>query len=306
MFTHLLVPLDGSGLAESSLPYVHALAHYNGTRVTLVHLIERNAPASVHGARHLTTVAEAEAYLNEVAGSLRRDGIAVDTHVDTNENGDTAGRIVDHAAEMKVDLIVLCAHGRSGVGRWLFGSIAQKVLAVGAAPVFLVFPTHGKEPHTPGLTRLLLPLDGTPDAEVALPLAARIATATGGTLTLLLVVPTTGTLSGAMSTIARFSPTVTDQLLDSAGKDATEYLQTILAGLQEEGVSVQARVERGDPVAVLVDAAKRLPADIIVMASHGRGGLGGVWSGSVGNKVLSRASGPFVLIRAPGEPHPSG
>src|SRR5947208_1896550 len=83
-------------------------------------------------------------------------------------------------------------------------------------------PAHGKGPHAPALTRLLLPLDGTADAEVALPLAARIATATGGTLTLLLVVPTTGTLSGAMSTIARFSPTVTDELLSSAGKDATE------------------------------------------------------------------------------------
>lgn len=121
MFTHLLVPLDGSGLAETVLPYVHVLAHYNGTRVTLVHLIERNAPASVHGARHVTTVAEGQSYLTDVAESLRCDGIGVDTHVDTNEDGDTAGRIVDHAAEIHVDLIVLCAHGRSGIGRWLFG-----------------------------------------------------------------------------------------------------------------------------------------------------------------------------------------
>ena len=90
MFAHLLVPLDGSGLAETVLPYVHLLARVDGTRVTLLHLIERNAPTSVHGARHLRTVAEAEAYLNDVAASLRRDGITVETHVDTNEGGDTA------------------------------------------------------------------------------------------------------------------------------------------------------------------------------------------------------------------------
>src|SRR5947209_7095071 len=96
MFAHLLVPLDGSGLAETVLPYVRLIAHVNGTRVTLLHLIERNAPTSVHGARHLRTIAEAEAYLSGVAESLRRDGITVDTHVDTNEAGDTAGRIVDH------------------------------------------------------------------------------------------------------------------------------------------------------------------------------------------------------------------
>src|SRR4051794_36064778 len=107
MFAHLLVPLDGSGLAETVLPYVRLIAHVNGTRVTLLHLIERNAPASVHGARHVTTVPEAEAYLNGVAESLRHDGVTANTHVDTNEAGDTAGRIVDHAAELKIDLVVL-------------------------------------------------------------------------------------------------------------------------------------------------------------------------------------------------------
>jgi nucleotide-binding universal stress UspA family protein len=304
MFAHLLVPLDGSGLAETTLPYVRALAHAygNGARVTLLHLIERGAPSSIHGARHLTTIPEADAYLTAIAERLRAEGITADTHVDTNEGNDTAGRIVDHAAEMRADLVVLCAHGRSGLGRWLFGSIAQKVLAVGVAPVLMVLPTAGSEPRPPTLKQIVLPLDGTPDAEIALPLAESIAHATGATMHLVLVVPTVGSLSGAMSSIARFSPKVTAELLDSAESDAVMYLNTLAGHVRAVGIPVEAAIAREDPATAILDLAKRVHADLIVMASHGRAGMGGAWAGSVSNKVLARSPGPFLLIRAPGTP----
>ncbi len=304
MFTHLLVPLDGSGLAETTLPYVRTLAHGSGDRahVTLLHLIERGAPSSVHGARHLKTVPEAESYLNEITERFRAEGITTDTHVDTNEGNDTAGRIVDHAAEMRVDLIVLCAHGRSGLGRWLFGSIAQTVLAVGIAPVLMVLPIAGTEPRPPTLKQILLPLDGTPDAETALALAANLAQAMGGVMHLVLVVPTVGTLSGAMSSIARFNPKVTAELLESAGSDAVVYLDALASRLTAQGVAVETSIARDDPATAIVEQAKRVRADLIVMATHGRAGMGGAWAGSVSNKVLARSPGPFLLIRAPGSP----
>ncbi|MHB8644875.1 MAG: universal stress protein [Thermomicrobiales bacterium] len=304
MFTHLLVPLDGSGLAETTLPYVRTLAHGSGDRahVTLLHLIERGAPASVHGARHLTTVPDAQAYLTEIAERFRAEGITVDMHVDTNEAGDTAGRVVDHAAEMHIDLVVLCAHGRSGLSRWLFGSIAQKVLAVGIAPVLMVLPTSGTEPRSSALKQIILPLDGTSDAETALPLAANLAQAMGGVMHLILVVPTVGTLSGAMSSIARFNPKVTAELLESAGSDAVVYLRDLASTLTAQGVAVETSIARDDPATAIVEQAKRVRADLIVMATHGRAGMGGAWAGSVSNKVLARSPGPFLLIRAPGEP----
>lgn len=303
MFAHLLVPLDGSGLAEATLPYVRALIALGASRVTLLHLIEAGAPASVHGARHLTTVAEAETYLNEVAATLRARGVIIETHVDTNEGGDTAGRIVDHAAEWAVDLVVLCAHGRSGLGRWLFGSIAQKALAVGIAPIFLVLPTGSKEPRPPDFANILLPLDNSADAEVALPPAQAIGAAAHGTLHLLHVVPTVGSLSGAMASIARFSPNVTAELLDKAGEDAVAYVRGIADRLAARGLAVQAHVARADPADAIIAAAKQTRAGLVVMASHGRAGMGGAWAGSVSNKVLARTPGPFLLIRAPGAPH---
>jgi nucleotide-binding universal stress UspA family protein len=203
---------------------------------------------------------------------------------------------------MKVDLVVLCAHGRSGLGRWLFGSIAQKVLAVGIAPVLMVLPTGGTEPRPPTLKQILLPLDGTPDAETALPLAADLARAMGGTMHLVLVVPTVGSLSGAMSSIARFSPKVTAELLESAGSDAIVYLNALASRLTTQGIAVETSIARDDPATAILDQAKRVRADLIVMATHGRAGMGGAWAGSVSNKVLARSPGPFLLIRAPGPP----
>lgn len=302
MFTHLLVPLDGSSLAEAVLPYVRLLGAQSGARVTLLHLIERGAPASVHGERHLRSVADADAYLREVAAALVADGVTVETHVDTNEAGDTAGRIVDHASEWGADLTILCAHGRSGVGRWLFGSIAQRVLAVGIAPVLLVRPEAGRARTPIMLHTILVPLDGTANAEVTLPLVADIARAMDARVELFMVIPTTDTLSGAMSSVARFSPNVTTTLLNDAEKAAVDYLDTCMRRLCDSGVTTTATVTRGDTADELVAAAKTTHADIVAMASHGRQGLAGIWAGSVGNKVLARVNGPFLLIRAPGIP----
>ncbi len=307
MFAHVLVPLDGSALAEAVLPYIHALGASPGTRVTLLHLIEHPAPAKIHGSRHLQTVPDAEAYLAEIAKTLATDGIAANIHVDTNEGRDTAGRVSTHAAEWGADLVVMCAHGRSGIGRWLFGSIAQKVLDDGVAPVMLVLPVLGREPRPPvTLDRFLLPLDGTPDGETVLPVAAKIAGAQGGTVHLLMVVPTADSLNGAMASVARFSPNVTAELLKNAGADAVMYLNGLAARLQAGGAVVEATVERGDPATVIADVAKRTRPDAVLMASHGRAGLEGVWAGSVGNKVLTRTDGPFILVRAPGKPQKVG
>jgi len=306
MFHHLLIPLDGSGLAETTLPYVRTLAHGSGDRahVTLLHLIERAAPSSVHGARHLTTVPDAETYLTEIAARFRAAGITVATHVDTNEGNDTAGRIVDHAAEMQADLIVLCAHGRSGLGRWLFGSIAQKVLAVGVAPVLMVIPTkHGAPPH---FGRILVPLDGSTEAEIALLYAREIVGALGGTLDLVYAVPKVESLTGGRAAVARYSPTASAALLDEAEEGATTYMGAIADRLRADHIAVEATIVRDDPATAIVKAAGRSHADLIVMASHGRAGMAGAWAGSVSSKVLARAPGPFLLVRAPGTPqHPA-
>jgi len=304
MFTHLLVPLDGSSLAEAALPSVLLLGKRPGTRVTLLHLMERDAPPKVHGERHLTTVVEAQRYLAELASCLSDVGLTTDTHVDTNEHGDTAGRIIDHAAEMGIDLVVLSAHGRSGLGRWLFGSIAQKVLGVGIAPVLMIVPAKRGAPP-PSVARVLVPLDGSAEAEVALPYARGMVGATGGTLHLVYAVPRVESLTGGRGAVARYSPTTSAALLDEAEEGATAYLGTLADRQRADHVAVETTIVRDDPATAIVDTAGRIHADLIVMASHGRAGMAGAWAGSVSSKVLARAPGPFLLIRASGPAHPA-
>jgi nucleotide-binding universal stress UspA family protein len=89
MFRRVFVPLDGSRLAESALPAAVELAKHLGARTTLFHALERSAPATVHGERHLTAEAEAAAYLAEVASWMARRGITVDTHLDAQTDGHT-------------------------------------------------------------------------------------------------------------------------------------------------------------------------------------------------------------------------
>src|SRR3970040_1164887 len=130
MFRHMLVPLDGSRLAEAVLPVTAAFARALGAKVTLLHVVESDAPATVHGDVHLTQAAEAEAYLRGVTGAMAAQGVHAEMVVD--EGGDVAASIAHQAAGIEADLIILCTHGRSAVRALLFGRVAEQALARGA------------------------------------------------------------------------------------------------------------------------------------------------------------------------------
>src|SRR5579885_1897483 len=176
----LLVPLDGSLLAECVLPTAISLGAHLRARVTLLHVMERAAPATVHGDRHLTAASEAARYLDEVARRVAAGGVVVESHVHPNLEGDVAQSIVAHAADLDADLVILATHGAGGAKRVLFGSVAQQVLRKGVRPVLLIRPPEGqasREAAPTDVRRLLVPLDGQPPAEAALPIASVLAQA---------------------------------------------------------------------------------------------------------------------------------
>jgi len=174
MYSRLLVPLDGSRLAESVLPVVERLATAEGAFVILLHVIERGAPVAVHGDRHLTHVTEADPYLEGLADRIRDVGISVQTHAHPAPEGDVARSIVDHSDEQQADLIVLCTHGRGKMRDLLFGRIAQQVLRRGTTPVLL----RGLLPLlllvSVAIASLFAPLLDLPLVDVPLPVLAMI------------------------------------------------------------------------------------------------------------------------------------
>jgi len=298
----LLIPLDGSRLAECVLPMGISLARRLHARLTLLHVMERSAPAMVHGDRHLTLAPEADRYLAGIAVRARAEGVEVESHVHPNQEGDVAKSIVDHATDLAADLVILATHGEGGARRVLFGSVAQQVLRRGVRPVLLIRPPEGQtgaDEIPSDLRRLLVPLDGQPPAEAALPVAAVLARAYAAELILLRIVPTLATITGERASTARLVPTATAASLDLEEGEARAYIQQVAARLRSGSLRVSASVGRGEPALGLLDGAAQAGVEMIVMATHGRAGLDAVFSGSVASRIVARFARPILLVRAP-------
>jgi nucleotide-binding universal stress UspA family protein len=294
--TRLLVPLDGSRLAEAVLPAVERLAAAGATPV-LLHVLERGAPTTVHGERHLCAAAEATAYLQGVAGRLRNGSGAVELHTHEAPEGDVASSIVAHAEEEHAGLIVLCTHGGGGVRDLLVGSIAQQVLRRGAIPVLLVRPDReGNAPPFAPRT-VLVPLDGTTHAEAALAPAADLARALGAALHLVMVVATLQTVRGDRQPGALLLPATARAELDLQQDDAQGYLDALAAQLRLAGLPVTTEVRRGDAAVALSAEAAEPGVGLVVVATHGRAGLQALWAGSVTARLLARTRAPVLLLR---------
>ena len=296
MFKHLLVPLDGSRLAESALPAAAYLAKALEATVTLIHVIEKDPPSEVHSERHLTTPEEAQAYLSEVASQAFSPNIRVERHVHISGVSDVARSVVEHSAELAPDLVIMCTHGRSGPRDWLFGSIAQQVIALGSTPVLLVRPVDDDTPPSFTCRKLLVPLDGDVEHEQGMPAAIGLAQSLGSEMHLLMVVPTLGTLAGEDAATGKLLPGATAALLDLAELGGEEYLRHHLVRLNSAGIKTTAEVARGDPAATIVEVAHRVDADLIVLGTHGKTGTEAFWSGSVAPKISSRYHVPLLLV----------
>jgi nucleotide-binding universal stress UspA family protein len=298
MFKHLLVPLDGSRLAESALPAAAALADRFKATVTLLHVIEKNAPMSVHGETHLQTSEQAFDYLRKVSLRAFPRGITVRCHVHEAPVRKMAKAIVAHEREFNHDLIVLCTHGRGNAARLLVGSVAQKVIGKGTKPVLILHPLQNRNPVPFVCTSVLVPLDGNPEHDRALAAAKAMASAFHASLHLLMVVLTPGRVPGKWSQVFRLLPGTMFHMLEMAVPDAENYLHKQKSFLEKAGLSVTTRVERGNPVDLIQKTAATSAADLIVLGTHGRFGADAFLSGSVASQVCSRCGQPLLLVPA--------
>lgn len=142
MYKRALIPLDGSPVAASIVPFILEIAGPLDMQVVLVRVLVPTPPLAVEGAVVLDDTdkqrADAEAYLAGVAAELRAKGVRVTTTV---RQGEAVDQILAAAQELDADLIAMTTHGRSGLSRLLFGSIAAAVLARAEIPVFLMRQT---------------------------------------------------------------------------------------------------------------------------------------------------------------------
>jgi nucleotide-binding universal stress UspA family protein len=253
----LLLPLDGSDLAENALPAGVYFASLFSASITLFHVIEKRATGRIHASRHLIHAGEAETYLKE-----------------------TAARLIP-----------------GGPRDWLIGNIAQQVISRGSIPVLLLRPAQPPAPGASFSCRsILLPMDGVPEHERSAALAEEIAQRSGAAMHLATVVPTPETLSGEKAATGRLLPGSTAALLDLTEDGAENYLQRNRERLQSTGIKTTAQVLRGDPAAELAKLANGRRDDLIVLGTHGKAGSSAFWNRSVAARVLGKIKIPALLI----------
>lgn len=293
MFNNILVLLDGSKLSEAALPPAAFLAAALKSQVTLLHVIEQDAPSEVHKDRHLTQPDEAKAYLQEVAARAFPSGAKVETHVHTAPVSDVVRSIVEHAtSEFQPDLIVTCTHGRGGMRDLLYGSIAQQVVAQVTTPLLLIKP--GRSGFN--LDGILVPLDPDSDHDDSLPMSESLAGSFHAQINLLSVVPTFSTLGGEQVATSSLTPASTQAFLDMKEENARKDLQTHIDEFQKMGLKVSAQILRGDPSSTIVKTAEQSQADLIILSTHGHAGMGAFWARSVAPKVAQKTKTPLLLI----------
>jgi nucleotide-binding universal stress UspA family protein len=291
----ILVPLDGSPLAERALPSAAAIARAAQARILL--LRAANAPALVGVTtvrEEMRVVREASVYLEDVASRLPSGGVI--------ENavfyGDAAEAILEEARLRGVDLVAMATHCRGGLDRLIAGSVAARVLREAGVPILLICSTEDTPPPPPFPTapRILVALDGSTFAEAVLPCAREVAELLRGELVLMQSVPVPSAVQ--LDRDGRVVAYV-DQQVESLQAEALAYLSGVADSIAADGALPRPRTEvRVGPAADTIAAASQeLNAGLVAMATHGRTGLGRLLMGSVAEQVLRQCNLPVLLTR---------
>jgi len=296
MFQTVLLPLDGSALAARALPFARRLASTARGRLIVVraHLPQDDLtlrlahPRLSRARREAIERDMAEAELEAACGPLREAGLDVEPHL---VEGVAADVILETAQTVGADLVVLSTHGRGGLGRWLYGSVADEVLRHLPVPVLLVSAVCVQRWDEHEGPRVVVPLDGSSFAAEALGPARDLAEALGGGLLLLAVIEPTTVFPGG----------TVDPEGDAERPEqerAAAYVGRIAAELRSSHAPpVSTRIAHGDAADQICEVAREVGAGAIAMASHGRGGAERVLLGSVATRTLHRSSVPLLVYR---------
>jgi len=299
MIRRTLIPLDGSELAERVIPHLLRFVEPDQAELLLMtvlssassSLLGNTTRLFMPGQAALSKECEAGKQVGIVAQQLRQAGFNVANRI---LSGAPAASILHLAEEAFVDLIAMSTHGRTGLGQVLLGSVADEVVRHARPPVFLV-PAAVVVKSDPLPRTILLPLDGTPLAETAIPVASQFAQNTGATLYLIRVVEPDDSVDELRDMQILAS-------LDYAGeqpviRQVISYLGRIQLRLQLAGVPSCSRIAAGDPADVINRIVHAEDADLIVMSTHGRSGVERMIHGSVVSRLIGNTICPLLLMR---------
>jgi nucleotide-binding universal stress UspA family protein len=298
MYSRVLAPLDGSALAERVLPYARLVAASLGSRLELFRVVEPPplgdwdlAQGMMIPHAELDQESDVLEYLDIAAARLRRSGLPVSRSFRT---GDPASQIVKIAEAEEDTLVAMSTRGRSGMTRWLMGSVTDKVLRGTTCSMLIVRGmSDGVDEDDLKIRRIVAPLDGSRRSERALPPAVSLAKA----------LSVGASLVYAMQRETDGSEPEGNTPAEDGGRQgrvlADEYLEEIADELRQGGLGdVEQHVEYGDPAEVIVDFAEETEGCLIAMATHGRSPMQRWLLGSVTDRVTRHSSCPVLVVRS--------
>jgi nucleotide-binding universal stress UspA family protein len=305
MFRTILVPVDGTELAERALPYATALASPAGHVILLRAeplVWQKRPPPDAASATPGDPACDewlspanpgARVTLEAAAARVQADGVSAEVDFQRYYRGaaKTADVILDALRERQADLVVVSTHGRSGLARWFYGSVADHIVRGANIPVMLVPATVDRPWPEDRAPRILVTLDGSSLAEEILDPIGQLASQLSADLLLLRVVDRL-----PLSTRSK-APHVVQALVAGELAEASRYLALVRDRVRRVGMSVTARAVTGDPATMIAAIAKAEGVDVIAMATHGRGGLRRLALGSVADSTLQATPVPILLVR---------
>jgi nucleotide-binding universal stress UspA family protein len=288
MYQRILVPLDGSELAEKALPYTTIIAKLRKSEVTLFAVSITKA-----GGRRDRLL---KSYLDFKAKELESQGIRASTAI---EYGDTAEEIIQYTSKNNINLTIISTHGYSGIKRWILGSVTQKVLYGTCTPILLI---KSKSPDLSNMEfkKVLVPLDESSFSEATLPFVEELLKGAETEISLvkvneLPIVPSYGSHP--------INPTRTefrDTLWHEMELQSTSYLEKIKDDLVRKGLKANFQIEKGqtgETAQHIIKVANEKNVDLIIISTHGRTGISRWIYGSTTTRIIEESTQPILLIR---------
>jgi len=316
LYKKMLVPLDGSQLAEETLPYARELAGRLDLDLDFLHVCSPSE-SQLFSVLQMYVTKTAEAVREQIqkiqtdsGGKKPSKAVKITSKVVT---GYPAEEILKYAEKNKTDIILMATHGASGVRSWAIGSVAHKVLHASSVPVWLVrsgIPEEIVYDKWPKKT-LLVPLDGSKMAEAAIQHAEELVKKRGTQIAeiLLMSVYAPGVFSPSrffMSDELGNSPIDYSEMVKMENEQAKErcekYLKKTADLIAAKGITVRTQAILGDAADEIIKYANNNPFQLIVMASHGHSGVRHLIFGSVAERIILEANVPIFVVTSDTKP----
>jgi nucleotide-binding universal stress UspA family protein len=298
MPAYVVVPVDGSALAEQSIPLATSIARRTGRTLLLLRVVPapslylRHTIGGAISSQELLQLLnqEASAYLRALQERLLESRVPVVTSL---AEGEVAETIAYAANRQPRSYIVMTTHGRSGLSRWALGSVTDRVLHLAEVPVIVLPRSNAFQGSRPDLKRVVVPLDGTPLAEQALPHATELALTYNAELLLF------HALAPLPLRVTRTVDTeVKENWYDGVREEAEGYLRDVTSDLRDAGITASHTITDSPIAESLLALATEAGSTLVAMTTHAREGLDRLARGSVTDRIL-RSGEVAVLVTRP-------